>query len=67
MVPIQGWQQLPDPEVTVLHSPLLFQPFQHLYNQLPTLLCCVLEILKVASERDLKKPLKGRKHSVSGS
>lgn len=52
---VQGHQQLRDPEGTILCFPLLFQPSQHLYNQFPALIVSVLEILKVASERALKR------------
>lgn len=53
---VQGSQQLRDPEGKVVCFPLLFRPSQHLYNQFPALIVSVLETLKVASERDLKRP-----------
>lgn len=58
---VQTYEQLCDPEGKVLCFPLLLQPSQHLYNQFPALIVSVLEMLKVASERDLKKPLNRQK------
>lgn len=47
--------------------PLALPALQHLYNQFPALICFVLEMLKVVSEKDPQKPLKGQSTQPAGA